>query len=268
MKYCLICAVLLLSGCRGDSPQEGPLNMKGDVSADLAAVKTMRVFFGHQSVGKNLLDGLLEIARSRGDSVQIAALSADGMPAAAGIAHAYIGQNQDPGSKCDSFLSTVTRIAGNEPDVVSMKFCYVDIEERSDPQAIFDRYRKTIEGVREAAPRARILHMTAPLTARTPTWKQLVKRLLGRGGSGDEAAKMRAQFNRLMREGFPGDGLFDLARYESTFPDGRRHTVDIDGTEAEFLVDEYTSDGGHLNERGRSAVSGELLHVLASMKLR
>jgi hypothetical protein len=217
-------------------------------------------------VGGNLLQGLQEIARSQGDSIAIVALSDSGTPFIGGIAHSLVGRNQDPGSKCDAFVAVVRRIAPAAPDIVAMKFCYVDFQENSDPRAIFERYKAAVEDVRKLVPSARILHVTAPLTVRTPGWKRVVKGLLGRMEAGDETAKRRAVFNRLLREGFPGDPLFDLARSESTYPDGRRETAQIDATEVEFLVGEFTSDGGHLGERGRSKVSREFLHVLATAK--
>ncbi len=267
MRTVLVCAALLLSGCVAHR-EEGPVDIVGDVRADLSSLRTMKVFFGHQSVGGNLLQGLQEIARSQGDSVAIVALSGNGAPFVGGIEHSLIGRNQDPGSKCDDFVAIVRRIAPEAPDIVAMKFCYVDFDENTDPRAVFDRYRVAVENVRKVVPSAKILHITSPLTARTPGWKRIVKGLLGRLEAGDETAKRRAAFNRLLREGFPEDPLFDLARSESTYPDGRRETARIDGTEVEFLVGEFTSDGGHLSERGRSQVSRELLHVLATAKGR
>jgi lysophospholipase L1-like esterase len=56
-----------------------------------------------------------------------------------------------------------------------------------------------------------------------------------------------------------------MAAVESTYPDGRPCTFRVAGRTYESLVPEYTTDGGHLNERGRRAVAAQLLVFLAGL---
>jgi hypothetical protein len=74
----------------------------------------------------------------------------------------------------------------------------------------------------------------------------------------------RDEYNRLLRATYAGrEPVFDLARVESTAPDGTRVTVTWNGITAPALSPAYTDDGGHLNARGRLAAAREFLTVLA-----
>lgn len=53
-------------------------------------------------------------------------------------------------------------------------------------------------------------------------WKALVKRLLGRAPYGTVENVRREEYSRLLRQAYAGrEPVFDLARVESTAPDGR-----------------------------------------------
>ncbi len=76
----------------------------------------------------------------------------------------------------------------------------------------------------------------------------------------------RNQYNQLLKEYYEGkEPVFDLAKIESTYPDGKRCTFEKDGKTYYSLVSEYTSDGGHLNEKGRKIVAEKLLVFLANL---
>ena len=62
----------------------------------------------------------------------------------------------------------------------------------------------------------------------------------------------RYELNRLIVQEYGGkEPLFDIALIESTLPNGRRTTFSKDGKDYYYLHDEYTDDGGHLNEQAR-----------------
>jgi hypothetical protein len=72
----------------------------------------------------------------------------------------------------------------------------------------------------------------------------------------------REQFNELMRAEYGPKELFDLAKFESTYPDGTRER----GDKSHFaLVPDYTDDGGHLNARGREVICVQWLDFLSSL---
>lgn len=228
----------------------------------LRRIAEKRIFFGHQSVGRDILEGVRQIGSS-GPGVRLRIVeSAD--PAVLnrpGFAHARIGRNRDPASKCDAFAAILKRSLGERADIAFFKFCYVDFPPGAEVAALARRYRDTLRAMRSRFPGTRFLPVTAPLTCpeRTGIFGRLAGRLPGRGDANPE----RARFNERLREEFGGEGsLFDLALAESTAPDGTRAVSPRDGT-VPILYPGYTDDGGHLNGPGRAAVARRLLLLLA-----
>jgi hypothetical protein len=62
-----------------------------------------------------------------------------------------------------------------------------------------------------------------------------------------------------------GFNIIDIAKIESTYPDGTRCSFSIDGKTYYSMAPEYTSDGGHLYEIGRKKVAEQLLIFLANL---
>ncbi len=91
----------------------------------------------------------------------------------------------------------------------------------------------------------------------------MVKSILGRRDETRIRNEKVNEFNSKLIGHVGGEPLFDLARIESTTPDGRRVTVEEGEKKMNTVVRDYTSDGGHLNELGRRIVAAEFVHVLA-----
>jgi hypothetical protein len=69
----------------------------------------------------------------------------------------------------------------------------------------------------------------------------------------------------LLRSAYGESGrLFDLAKEEATFPDGRPSCVQYRGEMLPSLVPEYTDDGGHLNQPAAERMAGQLLACLSA----
>lgn len=259
------CCMLLLSCSRNQKPAEGTLVNDKQVCEDLKLVGSKRVYFGHQSVGYNLLDGLRDIQSACKDTslevINFARVEGRKGPF---FAESMIGQNTQPVSKCDAFAGVLKNTAGESLDLVMMKFCYVDFAPGTDVRQVFEAYCAVVDSLKKALPQTRIVHVTAPLTAETPGWKKLAKKILGRSDDGDEANLVRAQFNNLLTDRFKGEPIFDLAKVESTLPDGTRNKSDVGGNEVYSLVRDFTDDGGHLNSQGRVVAAREMLRVLAA----
>ena len=216
--------------------------------ASLQRVAHQRVFFGHQSVGAQILQGVKELSAKEGVPVF--------------IKDKFVPENGDPLRKLESFKAFVG--TGSKYDVALVKFCYVDINADTDPAALFDQYRRAINELRAANPRTVFVHATLPLTTVQTGPKAWVKRAIGRSPYGTVENVKRAEYNRLLRATYAGrEPIFDLARIESTAPDGTLITVTWNGITAPALSPEYTSDGGHLNARGRLLAAREFLTALA-----
>lgn len=260
--------------CEGGKMREEkvPLKNESAVKEELDKVSRQKIFFGHQSVGYNILDGLKEVAQAY-PQTQLNIIEAngpaisDGKPA---FVHSPVGHNTDPVSKLDDFSRYLDRGLGSKVDIAFIKFCYVDITQGVDIQKIFDSYKETHRRLREKYPNIVFVHVTAPLTSKQTDVKtiakNLIKKIIGRPVRSYMDNIPRNQFNDLLRHEYEGkEPVFDLAEIESTLPDGKRVTYSEDGKTFYALAPEYTSDGGHLNEKGRVLAARKLLSFLAGL---
>jgi hypothetical protein len=237
--------------------------------ADLESLTHRSVVFGHQSVGMNLIVGLEELAAREG--VPLRVLDVSGSPSAPPrtLAHLFVPENGKPEEKLVSFARAMTALPAPGPDIALVKFCYADFSPSTDSAALFDRYRKAISELQEARPGTRFVHVTTPLTTVQSGPKAWAKRILGRTPYGLVENARREEFNERMRRTYDGrEPLLDLARVESTLPDGSRATLSWDGRTFPVLVEAYTDDGGHLNAEGRIRLAREFARLLASLPPR
>ena len=227
-----------------------------------------KIFFGHQSVGYNIVDGIADILDER-DYIKLDIVEARG-PAGFDkpvFAHAQVGRNTDPASKIESFREVMDAGVGDKVDIAFFKFCYVDIMRDSDPQEILDSYSAAINDLKDRYPKTRFLHVTVPVCSPSKGFKrnikQSVKLLIGRPGVLDDNM-MRERYNKLLNDAYCGtEPFFDLALAESVNPDGFRCYAVKGAEKVHVMAPDYTDDGGHLNSRGRKKVAEQLLMILA-----
>ena len=217
----------------------------------LSQVGKARIFFGHQSVGQNLLDGLKGLMDASASQVNIVKLDkAQTLPPGPCLAHAFIGENSNPASKIRAFSGFLDLDSAKQYDVALMKFCYLDITRDTDVRMLFQLYRDTIAAIRKRHPGLILIHATSPLTYENG-FRTFVKKILRKRTAADDNAK-RAEYNGLLIREFENDPILDISRIESTRPDGGR----LSG-----LFCGYTSDGGHLNETGSKLLAREFVRV-------
>lgn len=240
--------------------------MRGATASTQArALSEHRIFFGHQSVGADILQGVAEEGRRQGEPpVRVIETSDPARMDAAGLYHARIGRNGSPESKLADFASLVVDAA---PTVAMMKFCYVDIAPATDPHSLFSAYETMVERVRAERPGVTLVHVTTPLTSDRGGWLHLKTRIRGNGGSSDRRLNLvRHEYNELLRTTYAGRApVFDLANLESTDVGGRPVTVRFDRAAVPVLSREWTTDGGHLNEAGRRRAAVALLQILSAL---
>jgi len=221
-----------------------------------------KTFFGHKSVGDNLLNGFNELCHSDSVLKKIAVidLSEKNEIRGPGLYHKKIGKNFDPKSKCDAFSKFLFKDKrGEKLDLAFFKFCFVDINIQSDVDDIFHYYSITIDRIKEEFPNLKIAHVTVPLTVHNFTIKEMIKNLL----EGDQANVKRNKFNQMLIEKFSGiDHIFDLANAESRFPDNGRQLFNYKGHNYYSMIKEYSDDGGHLNEFGQKWAGLQFLDFL------
>jgi hypothetical protein len=229
-----------------------------------------RIYFGHQSVGVNIVDGIKDVLRENPQiKLRVVETSSPSEVDGPVFSHSTIGKNEEPLSKIEAFESFMKK-NGTKIDVAFFKFCFVDIDSKTDVKKVFAKYKDSISKERKNFPGTTLLHVTVPLLRRQENgFKARIKKLVGVGGDGffdDEHNVARNSFNDLLRGEYGGkEPIFDLAGIESTLPDGKRLSFEKGGKIYYSLVPEYTNDGGHLNEKGQKIVAEQFLIFLATL---
>jgi hypothetical protein len=240
---------------------------------DLTAVARTRVFFGHRSVGMNVLDAVPGVYADNGVSAPpIEQGRAEPGPNGGFIAHQWIGENFKPLLKLEDFDRTMRGGMGRQVDVALMKFCYVDITSSTDVDALFARYRDTMAAMERDFPNVTFIYMTVPLTTEQRVVSKLkarLKTILGRRDLLGQASNVaRERLNALIRREYGGRHLFDLAAIESTKPDGTRVSGRYDNQGYFALYGGYASDQGHLNAVGSKIAATAFLEAIAQASRR
>lgn len=231
----LAAAAALTLACAGEVPP-APGYLSADhtsaarfsqlTDGQIAAVKGLRVYFQHASVGGNIYQGLLDLGQA---DPRFALTTLQDQPSAlapwlaqkpaGGWADYALGNPPWP-EKLATFTAALAGGLGSSAQVAMMKFCFLD------SAAGFDQYKAVLLAAEAAHPGLTLIWWTMPLTA---------------GGS-----FQREAFNRQVREYTRAHGkiLFDVADIESWTADGRRLT-DFKG---QCLDPALTADGAHLND--------------------
>lgn len=225
------------------------------------------IFFGHQSVGYNIIDGVNLIAQAKGfKAANIMEIRDPAQIRKPMLAHDKVGKNRDPQSKLDDFEKIITSGVGRTVEVALLKLCYVDINADSDTEALFQKYKAMLDRLDNQFPQTVFLALTAPLKTVQGGPKAWIKRLLGRTPHGYRENMNRYRFNQQIRQAYGQSGrMFDLARLESTLPGGRRATYTFKGKTFYRLCPEYSRDGGHLNDLGKKWIAAALIKKLAQV---
>jgi hypothetical protein len=266
-----VLAGVALSACSSGERAMPDFQADEALKSEMAKVAGYRVFFGHQSVGGDIVRGLDDLKRLSGEQgLRIVRYRPGISLPATFFAESDVGTNQHPQSKFDHFSRLVDTDLAGKIDIALVKICYVDLGRGSDAgvDAVFRGYVEAVKTLEAAHPGLVVIPVTSPLRTRidglgpVDHLKVIIKRVLGR----DDDNTQRNAFSARIREAFRDRPVFDLSAVESTYPDGSRETYGKDGS-TEALVPDYTSDGGHLNELGRRRAARELIRVLAKVEL-
>lgn len=258
-------ALLMLASRQGTPMANEPLDNPPATDDQLVAAAGRRIFFAHQSVGKNVLSGVPEVyAAAQLPAPEIVDLGAGAALPEGGsepvLAHAYIGENGDPYGKLADFDSRLRAGLADQVEVALLKFCYLDITGETDVDALFETYRRTLADLERDFPEVRFVHVTTPVKTEPTDLKWRVKEVIGRPN--DNAA--REQYNALMRAEY-GDGrLLDLAVIEATAPDGTVAIVSSDGRQHLALAPQNAADSGHLNAAGSVTAADRFLALVGA----
>jgi hypothetical protein len=262
------CLAASLSACKGEylsGIEEGVPDEA--LRSGIQRISGMRILFGHQSVGGNILTGFSEIYRELGlGSPAIAEAKAGDAFGDAALYHFYAGINEDPASKIRDFEAALRSGAADRMDLAFLKFCYVDVTASTDVAALFASYKAAVSAIRRDYPRLGLLHFTVPLQVDEGGIKGFAKGLLNktRVGYGDNLA--REAYNALLRSEYSGkEPVFDLALLESQSAESKPLVKSLKGRAYYAMRPEYSDDGGHLNAAGRRRAASHLIVALAAL---
>ncbi|MCU7932419.1 MAG: hypothetical protein KZQ90_16580 [Candidatus Thiodiazotropha sp. (ex Codakia rugifera)] len=257
--------IVLLSGCQS-SNEEGLFIMPQHLAKDLETLASARVFFGHQSVGNNIIDGLESIARDVQD-VDLSIMDFHSFSESAGgcLVHSRVGKNAEPRSKCVDFGQIIDQKLSGMIDYAMLKFCYIDINRDTDVAKMFSDYQQIMDDLVGRHPEITFVHTTIPLR-HSPSGPSIwLREVLGRPNISKLDNIKRNQFNRLIYSTYGASPIIDIAASESTYPDGTRESFKMDGQTYYSLIGDYTHDGGHLNAIGSLHVASTFVQELAQI---
>lgn len=260
--------IFMISGCdskmNNKNLSEG-VNVNSMKNNDMKLLMTKKMVFGHASVGANIVEGIDEIktTANRMSGLHIKLITTPEEIKGPGFYHFKNGNNGQPKNKIDSFRYFLEKEdTGNKIDVAILKLCYVDFNQDTNVEEIFNYYVENIGYLKKEFPNLKIMHVTVPLYAHAWGLKGFIKNLL----HGDISNIKRNQYNEMLMNRYKNtDPVFDLAGIESINPSGKIESFNYHGKNYVVLAKENTDDGGHLNKRGRDVVASELLKVLAGI---
>lgn len=255
-----------LTACGDSGDPATPISERIVSDEQLDRLAGRRIYFGHQSVGYDIVQGIGDILAARGDhGIRIVESKDPGAFEAPVFAHSAIGANEKPLTKVAEFSSFVRERLHGAVDVAFFKFCYADVRSETDVDKLFEAYRDSMGALSEAFPAVHLVHVTTPLTVIQSGPKAWLKQFVGRPDLHALANVRRAQLNALIFEAFQGQPVFDLAHWESTWESGEARSFDHEGRTFRSLVDDYSYDGKHLNQRGRRWIAAHLLAFLSRL---
>lgn len=264
----MVLTVFLSIGIGGYMVKASEVRENQDISSlDWKKLSAMRIYFGHQSVGYNIMSGVSDLMRESGISAVSIKETKDPVDFDQPIfAHSPVGKNGLPASKIDDFKTIMESGIGEKVNAAFFKFCYVDIKSATDIDDIFRHYVQTMAGLQMKYPGVRFAHCTVPLQVSFPGVKSMIKKALGKPLTGEEDNIKRNCFNQLLVQEYGKSGLlFDLAGYESTKTDASRVYFKDGGKDIFYLNPDYSDDGGHLNTKGSRMAARQLIVFLQSL---
>ena len=260
--------LLGLLACGGEPmPVSDALPSLSDVTlSEWRSLASRRVFFGHQSVGANVVQGISEVLAAHPE-IRLNVVETKDLAGAraGGFYHARVGRNEHPDEKVQEFARIASSWSGGSGAVGMVKFCYVDVRADTDPQALFEAYQRRMAKLRVENPGLTIVHLTMPLTTNEGSLAYWKLKLRGRDTQRDRNI-VRNRYNALLRGTYAGkEPVFDIAAVESRHPNGTVSGFRNGNGMVYSLAPELTTDGGHLNDAGRRLVAEQLLVFLAKL---
>ena len=258
----LACSITISSGALEKMQYKRLQDVPNEKWQELAK---KRIYFGHQSVGLNIIEGVKNLINEYPDIKLNIIETKKSVENGGAFMHSRVGENRKPATKIKDFVNIINQELGTVPDAAALKFCYVDVYDQIDENEIFRQYQKAMADLRREHQSLIIIHFTMPLRTQPISWKTKAKLLLGKNPWEFTDNIKRNQFNKLLLAEYQGkEPVFDLAGFEATALDGRKTSFEYQGHKYLAMDPEYSSDGGHLNPKGEEWIATNLLLFLVN----
>lgn len=278
-SYILIITIIFLITACGDksmSTSDQTLQSKAIPAKEWERLSAKKIYFGHMSVGYNIIDGIKDLMKSNPSIRLNLQETADPGNLKNGVfVHSQNGENGKPKTKVDAFVKTMDNGPAKQVDIAFFKFCYVDFNKDTDAADLFNYYASAMDALEKRHPKIIFLHVTVPVTTEGELLglktkiKDLIKSIIGRETARQQnitGNMKRNEFSVLLRKKYDSRRIIDIEKFESTKADGSTNTGNNDGGIRSMMVPEYTFDGGHLNEKGRIWVADKVLARLTELQ--
>ena len=128
-------------------------SLEGVTESSLKKLADQRIYFGHQSVGFNIIEGINDIMKEN-HQIRLKVIETND-PADMNkpiFAHSRIGKNTYPQSKIDAFASFIEKGIGKKANIAFFKLCFADIIGTTDVNRIFEFHKNTMSHVKKEYP--------------------------------------------------------------------------------------------------------------------
>ncbi|HWR32074.1 MAG TPA: hypothetical protein VN451_01000, partial [Chitinophagaceae bacterium] len=127
----------------------------------LNILASKKIFFGHQSVGLNIIDGISQLkALNPGLNIEIKATKYPDSESGPAFMHSVVGENQQPLLKIQDFEKIVGSTTNPKLDIAMLKFCYLDVDKTTDVDHLFSEYESAVYRLLKAHPDTIFVHFT------------------------------------------------------------------------------------------------------------
>ena len=270
LRYFIIFIILLcfLTSCGEDrnTKQKTFSSIKDVAISKWGQLSRKKIYFGHRSVGNNIIDGIKNLI---GENPQIKlniTQPTDKIEKKNGFfMHSMIKQNASPKIIAIDYEQLQENLNGSSFDIVLIRF--TPFYDETEMDGIFADYKQALNQLKNKYPNTIFIHGTYPLTRSKTTWKTWIKKIIGKKEIWEYDQNIKVnEFNNSLRKEYLGkDPFFDLARFQSTYPDGRRSTFTKEGKTYFHMVPDFTYDNVHLNENARRMIAERLLLYMISL---
>jgi len=232
-------------------------------------IRQKKIVFVYRSVGRDILEGIKEMGR-KNDRSEFIFIDEDTMnrelkPKRGFFLQQWLNMNSSPQDLKKNYEDLLDRI-----QVKDIDFAMVRFSPFFDDNLVEENFKKVqiaIEDLKKEFPDTEFLISTFPLTHSKTSLKTWIKKLIGQDDIWEYDSNITVnEFNRHMRETYGNEAtFFDLAKIQSTYPNGERSTFTKKGKSYYHMVSEYTHDGTHLSAKGREVVAEQLLILIGRL---